>query len=885
MTTPGGVTNLPIGALTLETMQSRLQDMSGGAMRSRSGERFPSIMGGSSGGNPLLDYTPFGILVRIFSEFNSAVANADPADINGPEDLPGLLLNFIENLPVVGEFVGLLEAILGTYDGDDEVLLQIQALFRFLRPDGFIDAGKLFGDLPQEMIDRLRGFLQFILDPSWLANLVPGQIGSGWSNNLLTNPGFDGSVSLDSDDGWEHDATVFQGDSKGSARLTADGARHSLSNKVIQGAAGQTLRVGGWVKWSGVTAAAGRAFAVEIRPFDANGVEGAPIVVGAINSPTASGGWQEIVADVSWPTGAAWIRTRIVVEASVTAGTVWWSSLQTRKGGFMPQDRIKDLPDNLASLFGNFFGLGNALNGFLRGNGAPTTGGEGDNLLEWVREALGQFTGRTNTTSTTADKAQGVGSNALTNTVSIQAQVQDLVTVQDAGWTARPLWASMDYTADATFPLYLMQRNTSHSHSFSGSLSGSTGSAGGSVSISISGTTSTESAGGSSHSHSFSGSDSENIAHTHSLSGGTVSGSNSSTSAEYGAYTFTSSQAYVGFIRCGSVQEKRLFSFRGYYTAAVGDLRLDIYRLDKATGTMTLLHTSSNLAGALTTSSQWIQYVIPAGTAGINVQPGDILGVQFRIGSGTMALQGIDSLLTDNPPGFLPRRVGMLRSGTITAPATMAESVWSAGAGFVPYVECGIDTGQASAPLSIADNFDGSLSRQWLMTGVNEIGIASNNIGIVQSGTELTTGWAWGKFNTQLRTDQSEVGITATATTAEEQVVWFKGNGPNQHVGLAVSSSYATLYTMSGGARTNRTQIPIGTVDADYRVRYTASSKLFVVYRNNVQIGSWTDSGNVAPTGLGNRFGGVGLHATRGQWFGLGSTKASPIDNWLLADV
>ncbi|MGZ9830158.1 hypothetical protein ACXYTP_24920, partial [Tsukamurella ocularis] len=87
--------------------------------------------------------------------FNSAVANADPADINGPEDLPELLLSFIENLPVVGEFVGLLEAILGTYDGDDPTLLQIQALFGFLRSDGMIDASKLFGELPAVMLQAI----------------------------------------------------------------------------------------------------------------------------------------------------------------------------------------------------------------------------------------------------------------------------------------------------------------------------------------------------------------------------------------------------------------------------------------------------------------------------------------------------------------------------------------------------------------------------------------------------------------------------------------------------------------------------------------------------------------------------------------------------------
>jgi len=126
VTTPGGVPNLPAGALTLDTMQSRLQDMSASAHRSRAAARVPSTFHSSSGGNPLGDLSPFGFLTRVFADFSARVATADPGDIDGPEDLPNLLLDFIESLPIIGQFVTLLEAINGNYDGDDEVLLAIQ---------------------------------------------------------------------------------------------------------------------------------------------------------------------------------------------------------------------------------------------------------------------------------------------------------------------------------------------------------------------------------------------------------------------------------------------------------------------------------------------------------------------------------------------------------------------------------------------------------------------------------------------------------------------------------------------------------------------------------------------------------------------------------------
>lgn len=133
MTTPGGVPNLPLGALTIETIASKLHDMTATAMRERAAERIPSIFNASTGGNPLGDFSFNGVLTQLFAGFSSVVAAADPADIDGPEDLPGLLLDFIESLPVIGQLVGLMEAILGTYDGEGDVLAAIQDMFAPLR--------------------------------------------------------------------------------------------------------------------------------------------------------------------------------------------------------------------------------------------------------------------------------------------------------------------------------------------------------------------------------------------------------------------------------------------------------------------------------------------------------------------------------------------------------------------------------------------------------------------------------------------------------------------------------------------------------------------------------------------------------------------------------
>ncbi|WP_396902444.1 hypothetical protein [Mycolicibacterium sp.] len=205
MTTPGGVPNLPAGGMTLETLQSMLQDMTPPAMRVRAAQRIPGTYDGSTGGNPLNDLTPFGILTTLFAGFNSHVANADPADIQGPEDLPGLLLDFIESLPVVGQLVGLLEAILGTYDGDDAILLEIQKFFGLFRDlFGLIDLD--LDDLPTvEEVWQLvvTNFIQPLLD-------LIGAIGDGL--NAILSPIFNGIDFTDPPtpaEVWQTIATVF----------------------------------------------------------------------------------------------------------------------------------------------------------------------------------------------------------------------------------------------------------------------------------------------------------------------------------------------------------------------------------------------------------------------------------------------------------------------------------------------------------------------------------------------------------------------------------------------------------------------------------------------------------------------------------------------------
>lgn len=133
MTTPGGVPNLPAGALTVDTLASDLEDMTSATIRTRASARMASTFNSTTGGDPTSDFSFSGLIMQLFAGFNSAVATADPADIEGPDDLPDLLTNFITELPIIGTLVGLPEAIYGTYEGSDPVLLFVETLFAPIR--------------------------------------------------------------------------------------------------------------------------------------------------------------------------------------------------------------------------------------------------------------------------------------------------------------------------------------------------------------------------------------------------------------------------------------------------------------------------------------------------------------------------------------------------------------------------------------------------------------------------------------------------------------------------------------------------------------------------------------------------------------------------------
>ncbi|MDM2212705.1 hypothetical protein PP449_15150 [Mycobacteroides abscessus] len=353
MTTPGGVPNLPAGALTVETLAEKLQDLTPAAMRSRAAERMPSTFHASTGGDPLQDLSPFGILTRLFAGFNSHVANADPNDIQGPEDLPALLLDFIESLPVVGQFVGLAEAIMGTYDGDDETLLAIQQIFMPIRRLLQLASGQDVGwptlaeieagwsDLFDAIGKNIGKLFNGVLPVSWLADVIEDLAqGAGEFLNAGSIAGgpfaWDGVVP-----GWL---------SGGSARGTADGTTQILRTDRFSVREGQTLSQRAAAMWSGYSGS-GATIKTGWSFWDAAGALIGDVTKGSIAPGGTSGAWQWIpVTNHAVPAGAVDAAQFIELGSGATAGNVWFSNVRPWLSNLADQSLVKDLPGDLLDL-------------------------------------------------------------------------------------------------------------------------------------------------------------------------------------------------------------------------------------------------------------------------------------------------------------------------------------------------------------------------------------------------------------------------------------------------------------------------------------------------------------------------------------------------------
>ena len=191
----------------------------------------------------------------------------------------------------------------------------------------WFDFKTIYGEIPEKVLGVI---------PIANINLV--------NPELMTQGGFDTSISLAADTGWEWDGTTTRSGSGGSAKVTGNGTARSLySNQSISVAPGDFLYISCWVKSTGTVGAGAITLSVveftetEVAATQSPGSAIASragsasfVQIGSTEGPPAVGTAYEV------PAGVTSIRVKVAVTAGAAAGsTVWFDDISVKKTGLL----------------------------------------------------------------------------------------------------------------------------------------------------------------------------------------------------------------------------------------------------------------------------------------------------------------------------------------------------------------------------------------------------------------------------------------------------------------------------------------------------------------------------------------------------------------------
>ncbi|WP_301119760.1 hypothetical protein [Mycolicibacterium fortuitum] len=309
----------------------------------------------------------------------------------------------IAQIPILGDFI---ELITGVEDGDyDDLGTFFLNWRRFFEVVDFTDP-----DFDPEATRKL--FVELVVQPliksiTRITSALLGPLSIGFLTDeiqtLLFEGGFDDPVTIVPGDGVEHDATdgVPLTTPLGCAKVTCDGTDKSRATEVIKVAPGWALKLGGRIKYEGLTAGAD-AIRLNLIPYSdaSTPVPGGAIMVATAGtvSGTSTGvnGWGLLPIEGSWTvpaTGVSHVVAEWHVTDAATAGVVKFDELYLQSTEKIPQAFTKDLPEDLSSLL-NFIQAW--IHSALTALGLTPSGTLLDDIfdlsdeLEWIQEKAQQ---------------------------------------------------------------------------------------------------------------------------------------------------------------------------------------------------------------------------------------------------------------------------------------------------------------------------------------------------------------------------------------------------------------------------------------------------------------------------------------------------------------
>lgn len=199
------------------------------------------------------------------------------------------------------------------------VNLMLLPLNLLLGPNSPISSGQLFGQIPTNLF-----------------GIIPANTIGATNPNLLTNPAFDGSISVLGGTVWSWDDDDGR-TTPGSVRTTANGTNKVLLSNGVNVLPGQVLSPSVWVKSSGY-AGTGTPIKMSIRAYGTS-----PSTTDIESTAGPGSTWFELNGTYTVPEGVSQVKIRLSVGATATAGDIWFDDATLTRGGNGPFDGLLDL--------------------------------------------------------------------------------------------------------------------------------------------------------------------------------------------------------------------------------------------------------------------------------------------------------------------------------------------------------------------------------------------------------------------------------------------------------------------------------------------------------------------------------------------------------------
>jgi len=669
--------------------------------------------------------------------------------------------------------------------------------------------------------------------------------------NLLVEPGFDDSDSIQLGVGWTWDNT--QGHtSNGCAKATAGGFKREMVSIQVQCAEGDKFSVGGWLKWASIVYT-GTPISVKVNKYSLSAT-GVPTFISAddilvpvapaTNQPT----WLNLTGTYTVPAGVDAIRLSMQVSAATSAGNIWFDDFELKKQGTtVPQSWIANLVDDLTSLVNN---LGTLTWNLLNNTGA-VLGEISQGLITGLDTALnGLNSFIQNVIEGVIQAIKGVpfvGAGMADMTATLTGYKKDVKDVQVAtknfvmssmAVTRQPGWVSDYSLCAATYPAILNSQFSVFSD-----------------------TTGPATAG---------------TAHTHALRGDGSGGDNARAVSAYWGYG--PGRSVGGFVTPTEDMVFSGFSFTCYASATpvAGDFFFEVFRVNPDGSMIQLV--SSDVSTFITTSGNTIdnswntfrcvaargeKHLVRLRNASSS-KTLSILGLQWRQGVPDIQWETNNSTDT-NKTSYTSAEHDTISGNSIVA----------------AWMQLKADDSDVPEAYTWTDDFERpTLGYFWDQSQSDTGGDLVISGGNLQYGG-TTNGYQQGLYIRRLATDQfrCDVNLVSIASSGFTNIIVCGNRESNNYMTLSVGTSAVRLITVINGVSNTRVSVSKSSNDGKWSITYNTTTKVYTGYFNDVPVSglTWTDSGDLMPKGPLQRFGHLQLQRTSGVNSGI-------IQDWQLMD-